>query len=408
MRLRIVPRTRALTAALLGALLTVSCAPRQTRAAVPAAPLSLTLVDAVVWPSTPGGSGRGEVIGSLSGLTRDPRSGRYAAVIDDGALSRIAWFDIQWNGRLQVAPVSVTPTVAGPGVDARLVQHADLEAIVALGDGRFVATEEGHRFQPPAGASAAVSGRGRVTGDWPTSFLMFAADAVVSQVVPWGAPFDLGETAGGVRDNQGAEALARWPDGRLVAGLEQPLYRDAPASVRNGRPFGGGQGGLSRLVEWQPSDGGWRMGRQWAYPLDATPLREGFGAICDDGELGLVELLALDADRLLSLERACLINPETRRVRNVIQIFDVRVDGADDVSGRSLREATGVRAVSKRRLLDLDTVRASLPAPLALLDNFEGMAEGPRLPDGRRTVIVVSDDNFRQTQVTAFLLLALQ
>jgi hypothetical protein len=36
------------------------------------------------------------------------------------------------------------------------------------------------------------------------------------------------------------------------------------------------------------------------------------------------------------------------------------------------------------------------------------MAEGPRLPDGRRTVIVVSDDNFRQTQVTAFLLLALQ
>ena len=407
MRLRIVPRTRDLTVALLVAALTVSCAPRETRAVTSAPPLTLTLVDAVVWPSTPGGSGRAEVIGSLSGLTRDPRSGHYLAVIDDGALSRIAALDITWNGHLEVTPRSVTPTQPGAGVDARLVQHADLEAIVALGDGRFVATEEGHRFQPPPGVSAAVSGRGRATGDWPTSLLTLTEDGMVSQVWPWGAPFGLGEASGGVRDNQGAEALARWPDGRLVAGLEQPLYRDAPASARNGRPFGGGRGGLSRLVEWHPTAEGWRMGRQWAYLLGATPLREGFEAICDDGELGLVELLALDAQRLLSLERACLIDPASRRVRNVIQIFEVRVDGADDVSGRPLLGATDVRVVSKRLVLDLDAVRASLPAALAALDNFEAMAEGPRLPDGRRTVVVVSDDNFRQTQVTAFLLLAL-
>ena len=406
-RLRIVPRTWPLTAALLGATLLLSCTLRHTRAAVPSAPLTLTLVDALVWPSTPGGSGRSDVIGSLSGLTRDPRSGHYVAVIDDGALSRIAGFDIQWNGRLQVTPQFVMPTRPGAGVDARLVQHADLEAIVALGDGRFVATEEGHRFQPPPGLAGAVSGRGRVTGDWPTSFLTLTEDGVVSQVWPWGVPFGLGDASGGVRDNQGAEALARWPDGRLVAGLEQPLYRDASASPRNGRPFGGGQGGLSRLVEWRPTATGWRLGRQWAYPLAATPPREGYAGICDDGELGLVELLALGADRLLSLERACLINPETRRVRNVIQIFEVRLDGADDVSGRSLLGATGIRTASKRLVLDLDTMRASLPEALALLDNFEAMAEGPTLPDGRRTVVLVSDDNFRQTQVTAFLLLAL-
>ena len=407
MRLKILSRPLALMAALLGSALLVSCAPRQTRASVPTPVLALTLVDVVIWPSTPGGSGRAEVIGSLSGLTRDPHSGRYLAVIDDGALSRIAWLDIGWNGRLQVTPGPVMPTRPAGGVDRRLVEHADLEAIVALGDGRFVVTEEGHRFQPPPGVSAALSGRGRVTGDWPTSLLTLTEDGMVSQVWPWGESFNLGETAGGVRDNQGAEALARWPDGRLVAGLEQPLYRDAPASSRNGRPFGGGHGGFSRLVEWHPTEEGWRMGRQWAYPLDATPPREGYEAICDDGELGLVELLALDAGRLLSLERACLIDPATRRVRNVIQIFEVRVDGADDVTGRSLLGATDVRPVSKRLVLDLDTVRTALPPALAGLDNFEGMAEGPRLPDGRRTIVVVSDDNFRQSQVTAFLLLAM-
>ena len=37
------------------------------------------------------------------------------------------------------------------------------------------------------------------------------------------------------------------------------------------------------------------------------------------------------------------------------------------------------------------------------LDNLEGMAFGPDLPDGRRTLVLVSDDNFSETQVTQFL-----
>jgi len=407
MRLEIVPRTWGRAGTVLLLALVAACATRPPAGGPgPAPPLALELVDAVIWPSTPGGSGRADVLGSLSGLARDPQSGRYVAVVDDGALSRLAWLEISFDGRLRVAPVGVIPTRPGPGVDARLVEHADLEAVVAVGDGRFVATEEGHRFQAPPGVS--VSGRGRVTGEWPTSLLTFGADGVVSQVWPWPPPFVLGEPAGGVRDNQGAEALARWPDGRLVAGLEQPLYSDAAASSRNGRPFGGGQGGLSRLVEWHPVRGGWRPGRQWAYPLGVTPQREGFEAICDDGELGLVELLALGPDRLLSLERACLIDPASRRVKNVIQLFEVGLDGADDVTGRRLLGRGDVRAVSKRLVLDLDAVRGALPERLALLDNFEAMADGPRLPDGRRTILLVSDDNFRQSQVTAFLLLAVR
>ena len=37
------------------------------------------------------------------------------------------------------------------------------------------------------------------------------------------------------------------------------------------------------------------------------------------------------------------------------------------------------------------------------LDNVEGMTFGPDLPDGRRTLVLVSDDNFSETQVTQFL-----
>ena len=54
----------------------------------------------------------------------------------------------------------------------------------------------------------------------------------------------------------------------------------------------------------------------------------------------------------------------------------------------------------KTLLLDLDEL--GIP-----LDNVEGMTFGPRLPDGRRSVVLVSDNNFAASQFTQFLLFAL-
>ena len=41
------------------------------------------------------------------------------------------------------------------------------------------------------------------------------------------------------------------------------------------------------------------------------------------------------------------------------------------------------------------------------IDNIEGMTFGPSLPDGRNTLIIVSDNNFSAGQFTQFILLAL-
>jgi hypothetical protein len=51
-------------------------------------------------------------------------------------------------------------------------------------------------------------------------------------------------------------------------------------------------------------------------------------------------------------------------------------------------------------LLDLDEL--GIP-----LDNVEGLTLGPRLPDGGRSIVLVSDDNFAASQFTQFLLFAL-
>jgi hypothetical protein len=39
---------------------------------------------------------------------------------------------------------------------------------------------------------------------------------------------------------------------------------------------------------------------------------------------------------------------------------------------------------------------------LSRLDNTEGMCWGPPLPNGKRMLVVVSDDNFNPLQITQF------
>ena len=60
----------------------------------------------------------------------------------------------------------------------------------------------------------------------------------------------------------------------------------------------------------------------------------------------------------------------------------------------------------KTLVLDLADVRGLSPA-VPGLENFEGMGFGPPLPDGSRTLLLVSDDNFSQRQRTTFLLFRL-
>ena len=379
------------------------CAPAVSRqpGAAPASvriPTLEFLASYVIPSARPGSAAdRARLVGSLSGLARDVRSGRYLAVIDDRQPARVAWLEISFaEGALTVTPLSVIAIVPGPGMDERRVRAADLEGVVALPDGTFVVAEEGHRStgapgQPPA-------------GEWPVALLSLSPEMVVTGMHAWPPSFGLGPDRGGTRDNQGAEALTRTPDGRLIAGLEQPRHADLPTTIRNGRPFGGGKGGPGRLVEFVADGGTWRARRQWMFPIAPTPAREGFDTICDDGENGLTELLALDDSNLLALERACLLDPGTRLVRNTALISLVSLVGADDVSKVDSLVNGSWRGATKTLILDLDSLIPRLPPSLANLDNFEALAFGPELPDGSRTLLVASDDNFRPTQQTVFLL----
>jgi hypothetical protein len=96
---------------------------------------------------------------------------------------------------------------------------------------------------------------------------------------------------------------------------------------------------------------------------------------------------------------------------NNVRVFLVSVMHADDVSAQPMLSAPGLVPVSKTLLVDVGdcpTSGATNPGPQvnSLLDNFEGMTLGPDLPGGRRTLVLVSDDNSSSGQVTRVIALA--
>lgn len=112
---------------------------------------------------------------------------------------------------------------------------------------------------------------------------------------------------------------------------------------------------------------------------------------------GLTELLALPTEGyFLSLERTFGFAGAGAK------IFQVVIGNATDTTNIASLQGniTQVQPLRKKLLLDL--------ADLGIyLDNLEGMTIGPRLPDGSRSLLLISDDNFNDEQVSQLLLFRL-
>ena len=155
----------------------------------------------------------------------------------------------------------------------------------------------------------------------------------------------------GLATNKGPESLTSRADGSLLVAAEAPLLQDKSA-------VGFDQ---VRLAAFS-LDGGWRE-------LGSLPI--GPAVRSSSMVQGLTELLALqDHPGVLAL---------VRRYQPPAQW------------GARLVLHSGAPVLQP--LVGWDLLDAGLPA-----DNWEGLAWGPRLPDGRRTLVAVSDDNFNPLQ----------
>jgi hypothetical protein len=301
----------------------------------------------------------GTTVGGLSSITYDRRHDRYLILSDDQSNARFytARLGVR-DGRLSDGDVRFTrvTTLLAPNGQPYPTAGLDPEGLVLTRDRQLILTSEGI----PASGIDPFLRRYRLDGSFAGELPLRRA----FRVTPDGSS--------GVRPNLGFEAAAT--DGRdFYTATENALFQDGPAAtIANGSP--------SRLLRYDLRQN--RLERQWVYETD--PVAEPPVPATAFSVNGIVELLPIGRDRLISMERSFSVGaPGTG---NKIKLYTV-----------SLRHGVA----HKRLLLDLDDL--GIP-----LDNVEGMTFGPRLHGGRRSLVLVSDNNFAAAQFTQFLLFAIR
>lgn len=310
-------------------------------------------------------------LGGLSGITYQKNSDTFYSISDDFSKRAPARFyklkiDLS-DGKLQDGDVELKDVIflknaSGEKFGLRTI---DAEGIAALNGHFFISSEGKMRDRvPPFVAKFSSKGDFNENIDLPTKFLPAENR--------------------GIQSNRGFESLCLTPDDNfLFTANEKPLVQDNINSKTERRaPL--------RILQFDlQKNNTAKEFLYWVEPVNEVPM----GA--NDFETkGLVEMIALSDTRLLTMERSY-----TKGIGIAAKLYEINLTNASNLSAiKQLKDAdiSKIKAVEKTLIFDLNT----LPEKL---DNFEGMTFGPVLPDGKQSLIIVSDNNFSDTQATIFL-----
>jgi hypothetical protein len=316
--------------------------------------------------------------GGISGIDYDPRTKLWAFISDDKSEHGPSHFFL---GRLDVRPGKP----CGPVLEAMVpLRREDGATFPDRKNGTEAADGESIRFDPLS-RDLVWSTEGDFDHGYPPAVRRMRADGTPNErvVVPEALTFHEGGKTG-ARKNATTEGMSWSVGGRsLWLSMEWPLAQDGPVpSVA--------EGGLARLTRVDRSG---KVLAQYAYRVDPVQAASSVGV--DDN--GISEILTLDDHRLLVLERSAAKGVDGRYGYH-IRLYVADVAKAQDVSKVASLADTTVRPVEKRLLLNFDSLGIRI-------DNLEGLAWGPRLKDGARTLVLASDDNYDANQVNQILVL---
>jgi hypothetical protein len=334
---------------------------------------------------------QGTTVGGLSAISYDARTGTYFVISDDRSQTGPARFYTAHvdftDGTLTGVDLTGTHpwlrpdgTTFPPTSTATSTVAPDPEGIaVDPRDGTLAWTSEGERI-------VASDGPALLGDPW---IRRAAPTGTYTGQIPLPPQLHMNSQEFGPRKNQTLEGVTFTPDGRqIVTAMEDPLYQDGDDPTPE-------HGALTRITVHDARTG--QPLAQYAYPLEPLFATPPAGSTDTNG---VSDIVALDHDRFLVLERASIYSDNNWKAR----IYLVDLHGATDVLGRdSLTDPSAQRVQPVRKTLVTDL--SDVPG-LPRVDNVEGITLGPRLPDGRRTVVLVSDDNFAARQVTQFIAFA--
>ena len=330
----------------------------------------------------------GTEIGGLSSISYDPNRGVYYALSDDQgnrptgdpvryytvaidlADGTLDAGDVEFVAVTQLFESKKTPFPPG-GLDP--------EGFVLGREGFLFMSSEGNIFADPIidPFIKRYNHNGRVTATLP----------IPDKYIPNGVDR-------GVRFNLSFESLNVTPDGRnLVTAGEGALFQDGPASTFT-------NGSLARILVYDLRE----RTPIVEYGYEVAPWAEPSAIF---GVNGIVEVLPIDdVGTMLVMERSFSVGGVLGGgTGNVVVINEVSTQGASDVLDIDALYDGGspiaFTPVSQREVFAFDDL--GIP-----IDNIEGMTFGPSLPDGRQTLVIVSDNNFNPGQFTQFVVLAVE
>jgi hypothetical protein len=315
---------------------------------------------------------QGTTFGGLSSITYDARRDLFYVISDDQVNVRFYTLRIDVSGGTPAVQILAVTTFRDASGQPFAAGSVDPEGLTLTRTGTLIATSEGfaNRLIDPWVREFSLAGRQLAELPLPTAFLPNAAGTR------------------GVRLNLGFESAGMGTGHVLFTGTEAALVQDGP-------PATVGAGSPARILRYDLKRKA--LDRQFVYLTD--PIAEPPVPATQFAVNGLVELLPLNNEFLLAMERSFSVGaPDTG---NTIKLYSVSLAGADNVNGfDSLATLlAGLRPAEKTLLLNLDAL--GIP-----LDNVEGMTFGPNLPNGRRSLVLVSDNNFSPAAFTQFLLFA--
>jgi len=324
------------------------------------------------------------IIGGLSGIDYDSKKNVYYIICDDPSSKGPARF---YTASVLLTEKGIDTVVIRdvtffrnekgetfPDITKDRIHSADIEALrYDATRGEFIMSTEGQRV---------------INAD--TTLIQNPAVMIMSSTGNYIDSFSLPpvmhfqKTENGPRHNEVFEGLDFDESHRyLYVSVESPIYEDGI------KPAGADTTGWSRIIKFDRETK--KAVAQFAYPLDAVPYPANPpGAFKING---ISDILYLGKNKLLVIERGY----STGRVPSDVRIYMADMNGAEDISEKALKAYKIKRPVQKKLLIDMSKIGV-------YIDNVEGASFGPVLPNGHRTLLFVSDDNFDRKQRTQFFL----
>jgi hypothetical protein len=329
---------------------------------------------------------QGSTVGGLSGIDYDAAGDLYYLISDDGSSVNPARF---YTARVALGMDGLgEPELLGLST----LRQADGSPYPSALQGGPVPDPEALRWRAASNTLLWTSEGHAPTG---TSPWLRETRPDGSFVREFALPAMFNFQAGaGPRGNLTLEGLALAPDGQTAwIAMENALLQDGPM------PTVEATGGPCRFTQIDLASG--KALRQIAYVPDAIPRAPVPPTAFADN--GVAEILMLDAERMLVLERAYMAGWGTE-AGNSLRLYLVDTRQASDTLALAALQPGAYRPAGKTLLADFSGFTGPGAGPrLKRLDNTEGMSWGPVLPNGRRSLLFISDDNFSSRQISQWL-----